>query len=180
MPELKKRTWEVFSRGIAGGIPRPDAYREAFPTCKNPSKAAYKLWQKQEIQERVRELIPITQTAKAITAVVNKEFVIAELLRLGKAAEDLEKPDLATARLCIKDVGEIIGAFDKTGRVKFDWDGDPANLSDSQLEKLKFFLERLAVGEKEARQLQMKRLQSAVVDISHVTLDVSPNEEVAW
>ncbi len=175
MPELKKAMLETFARGLSQGLPRAEAYRLANPKAKHPAQAAFKLFKKKEIQDRVRELLPIAESNRAITAVINKEWVIAELLRLAKVAE--KDGDLSTARGCVKDVGDAIGVFDKGGKIKFDWNGDPAQLSDSQLETLQFYLERLGAGEEKARELQMKRL-----GLSGVTIEVTPtpsrNEQV--
>ena len=40
---------------------------------------------------------------------------------------------------------------------KFEWDGDPATLTDGQLDELQYYLENMAVGEEEARALQQRR-----------------------
>ena len=164
---LKKVIWEGFCRGLADGLPRAEALRAVKPKCKNHVKAAYKLWQRKEIQDRVKELIPIAQKNAEITAIIDRGWVIAEMVRLGKAAE--EKGELNTARLCIRDVGDAIHVFEKNNGPKFDWSGDPAELTDSQLERFTFAVEKWVAGEEKAKEYQQKRMQKlngAVIDVA--------------
>jgi hypothetical protein len=134
------------------GLSQAKAYSAARFRSSNPDKGGARLFKKKEIQDRVKELIPIAKKNQEITSIIDRGWVIAELVRLGNKAE--QAGELNTARLCIRDVGDAIHVFEKNSGPKFDWSGDPSELTDSQLERFTFCVEKWVAGEEKARELQ--------------------------
>ena len=60
----------------------------------------------------------------------------------------------ATVRGCYMDIAKIAGVWSET---KFDWDGDVASLSDSQLERFQYLLEKMAFGDDQEKIMAARR-----------------------
>ena len=80
--------------------------------------------------------------SKAEAAILNRERVLHRLDQLSRKAE--EQGQYSAAARCEELIGRALGIFVDKSEHTFTWDGDPAKLTEPQLEKVIQWLEAMA------------------------------------
>lgn len=149
MPALKKSKWESFAQGLAMGKSQSVAAQDAGYGVKNSPSMGCRLAKRKDIQERVKELIPIAALKKEHAIIMSKTWVLAGIREIIESAKAAGQWD--TARKGYVDIGKELGMFVQQTSTKFEWDGDISQLNEYQLERFQYVLERMAFGDDQAR-----------------------------
>lgn len=174
MPILTNPKHEAFAQAIGLGTSSShvDAAKIAGYKGTAIRSAATKLYAMPHIKARIEELGNKRTQQVVAVATISKQWVLEELADTYRAAK--EKGDLNQRRLVLGDIGTELGMFVKKTEAKFEWTGDPSELTDAQLKKLQHLLERLAFGNDEQALIEARR-EGNVLDIEAV--DVVPQEK---
>lgn len=155
MPALPNTRHELFALYVARGENPAEAYKKAGFSPKGASQGAYKLKKIEAVATRIAELCFLASQIPLADDWLKKSFVLEGLRKVFVMAMDEKK--LGDAIRALELMGKHLGMFvDRTEHTMF-WDGDPAKLTDGQLEVLTRHLERLAYGDDKARLMAEKR-----------------------
>jgi hypothetical protein len=155
MPVLKREKHELFAQGLAKGLSQTKAALEAGYREKSAASTGSELAKKEDIKKRVQELIPRVSDMAAKTVGISKAWVIEELIQ--NIADARAEKQYGVVRACLVDIGKELRMFIERSEHTEIWNGDPATLTEGQLNNLIEKLETLAYGDDRAALERDKR-----------------------
>jgi hypothetical protein len=170
MGPLHNSRHEQFAQLVATGKTPAEAYGAAGYAEKTAYTCGPRLLKIPTVNARVAELQRTVAQAVVLRIVIDRHKVRAGLWEIAQKGNS-ESARVRAYELVGKDLGMFV-------EPKFDWDGDPATLTDGQLEKLKCALEKMAVGEEEARVLQQRR--ELKLEGGGPVIDLEPGPAPEW
>ena len=141
MPTLHNSRHERFAQLVATGKTPAEAYVAVRYAEKTAYTCGPRLLKTESVRARVIELEQKITEAAVTNAVLNREFVIRELM--DNALKAKGNGELSASNRALELLGKEIGMFE---RKDLPWDGDPATLTDLQLSQLNNYLERIVFG----------------------------------
>ena len=130
---------EQFARLVAAGQRPPQAYTAAGYQSSTAYTCGPRLLKKPAVQARVAELGEAAATSSVTGAAIDREFVLAQLK--DNALKAKQECQWAASNRALELLGKELGIFVDR---RLPWDGDPTTLTDSQLDELMGYFEKLA------------------------------------
>jgi len=169
MSALHHSRHEQFTQLVATGRTPAEAYAGVGYAEKTAYTCGPRLLKKPSVQARVSELQQTVATAAVTRAMLDREFVLRELM--DNALQAKQNREWSASNRALELLGKKLGMFTPA---ELPWDGDPATLSDTQLDQLYRYLERIACGGDEAKiQAVHKR---AMLEVGLV-VEIEPTSE---
>jgi hypothetical protein len=126
---------------VAAGRSAADAYSAAGYAIKTAYTCGPRLLKTPAVAARVTELKEAVTHAAIANAGVSREFVLMELR--DNALRAKQNQQWAASTRALELLGKELGMFVSHVEQELQWDGDPASLTDSQLDKLLSYFVRL-------------------------------------
>jgi hypothetical protein len=166
MEPLQNPRHEQFALLVASGKSLSEAFVAAGYSKANAASCALRLSKKPEVRSRIAELQQIVIQVTTTQAALDRSWVLSELRKIAENGAS-ESARVRALELCGKELGMFAAPSD------LPWDGDPATLTDPQLEKLELYLERIVYGDDRAalEAAKPKALQKAglqVIDLDSI------------
>ncbi len=173
MAALKKPKHELLARLIAQGKTQTEAGLEVGFNPVRASRTASEICKRKEVKDRIAELRREIVRNVVTTAVISKQWVIDTLVQnIRDAREDKQ---YAVVKSSVELIGKHLEMFIDRSDHTIHWDGDLSGLSDQQLDRITFQLERLAYGDDRARAEAARR--KALLEAGAV-VDIEPEPQV--
>ena len=158
MPVLPNSKHERFAQLVASGRTPADAYAAVGYKERTAYTCGPRLLKRAAVRARVTELQRAVAQVSVTRGAIDREFVLKELM--DNALQAKQEQQFSASNRALELLGKEMGMFvDRTDH-SFSWDGDPANLTDAQLEKLTQCLES------QAKQLLDEKQKTDAIDIT--------------
>jgi len=160
---------------VAPGISAVEAYVAAGYATKVGYTSGPRLLRASSVQTRVRELQHTVAKVSIDQAAIDRGFVLRELRDNALSAK--QDHQWAASNRALELLGKELGMFQEPRQDWLDWDGDVTKLTDEQLERVQYVLEKLAYGADEAKILANRRRYQAemgIIDVELVRAEPSP------
>lgn len=171
MAVLHNSRHEQFAQLVASGRTPAEAYVEVGYAVKAAYTCGPRLFKNATVQARVSELLQVVSAATVTRMSLDRQFVLRELM--DNALKAKQSCEWAASNRALELLGKELGMFNPRD---LPWDGNPATLTDSQLEQLQKYLERLAFGGDEA-QLQAARERAMLEAGLVVEIEPGPTDQ---
>jgi len=155
MAALKVAKMELFAQARAQGLSQNKAALKAGydPSCS--SSRGCRLDNDPRVKARIAELSARVEQATITASGISKSWVIDELIK--NIADARAEKQYAVVRQCLVDIGKELRMFVERTEHTEIWNGDPATLTEGQLNNLIEKLETLAYGDDRAALERDKR-----------------------
>jgi len=179
MAVLRNPRHERFAQLVATGMSAAEAYVAAGYAEKAAYTCGPRLLKTSSVQARVRELQHTIAKMSIDQAVIDRGFVLRELR--DNALSTKQNQQWSASNRALELLGKELGMFQEPNQNWLDWDGDATKLSDEQLEKVIYLMEKMAYGDHEAKILANRRRAGAdigVIDVQPMKAEVSLPKQI--
>ena len=173
MPVLPNSKHEQFAQLLVTGKTPPEAYVAAGYASKTAYTCGPRLLKTASVQARVRELQQTVATAAVTRAVLDRAFVLRELM--DNALQAKKNGEWSSSNRALELLGKELGLFSPA---ELPWDGDPATLTDQQLATLDKYLARIAFGgDKEKEEAARAQIRKELGAASNTVIEATTEPE---
>jgi len=169
MSALHNSRREQFTQLVATGRTPAEAYASVGYAEKTAYTCGPRLLKKISVQARVSELQRTVATAAVTRAMFDREFVLRELM--DNALQAKQNREWSASNRALELLGKELGMF---ALRDIPWDGDPATLTDRQLDQLIKYFEQIALGGDEGK---IEAIRRRAMLAAGVRVDLEPTSE---